>query len=114
MSTETLELSTTGILSLFETSKSERKSFVQDVINRLDSGEIEPLKVHLQLKAMEDVITQFTDKKKYPETARLWCDAILTGKSFYSLFLPKGRWLLMRKAVKRGKFTRLQKVHLRL
>jgi hypothetical protein len=82
-----LELSTTNILSLFETSRSERKSFVTDVIGRLENGEIDPLKVHLQLKAMEDVVTQFTDKKKYPETAKAWTDAVLTdaqqrGKSF--------------------------------
>lgn len=62
----TNELTTANILSLFETTKAERTSFVGDVIERLNNGEIEPLKIHLQIKAMEDIITQLTstDEKK--------------------------------------------------
>lgn len=52
----TQDLTTTSILSLFETDKSQRESFVLDVVNRIDSGNVDPLLVHLQVKCMEDVI----------------------------------------------------------
>lgn len=59
------ELSTTSILSLFETTKAERASFVSDVVNRLNEGIIDPIKVHLQVKAMEDVVKSLNDNKDY-------------------------------------------------
>lgn len=64
METE-LQLST-ETLALFQTDKHARKLFVNDLIERLNSGEIEPLEIHLQIKAMEDIITQLTstDEKK--------------------------------------------------
>jgi len=63
---QTTELATTSILSLFETNKEQRASFVNDVVERLQNGEVDPLKIHLQVKAMEDIITQLTstDEKK--------------------------------------------------
>jgi len=62
----TEQLTTTNILSLFQTTKSERNSFVQDVVERMRNEEVEPLKVHLQIKAMEEIITSLTstDEKK--------------------------------------------------
>ena len=59
-------LTTTNILSLFETTKEQRKSFVDDLVARLQEGEGDPLKVQLQIKSMEDIITQLTstDEKK--------------------------------------------------
>lgn len=53
-------LSTKSILALFETDKEQRKTFVTDIINKLDEGQVNPLEVHLQVKAMEDIITQLT------------------------------------------------------
>jgi hypothetical protein len=60
------QLTTTGILSLFETTKEQRRSFVDDLVLRLQDGEVDPLKVHLQIKAMEEIITSLTstDEKK--------------------------------------------------
>ena len=63
MHTEQLE--TTSILSLFETSKAERATFVNDVVSRLESGQADPIKVHLQVKAMEDVVKCLNDNKEY-------------------------------------------------
>lgn len=62
----TQELSTTGTLSLFETTKEQRASFVTDLMDRLDSGNVSPLVIHLQLKAMQDIISCLTetDEKK--------------------------------------------------
>jgi len=75
------------VLELFQTSKTERELFVNEIIERLESGEISPLKTHLQVKAMEEIITRLTDKKKYPNTAAYYCAAVLqeaesNGKAF--------------------------------
>lgn len=51
----TQELSTTSILSLFETNKEQRQSFVMGVVDALDSGNADPLRVHLQVKCLEDI-----------------------------------------------------------
>jgi hypothetical protein len=61
-----VEMSTKSILALFETTKEQRRSFVNDILQRLEDGEVDPLEVHLQVKAMEDVILQLTstDKEK--------------------------------------------------
>jgi hypothetical protein len=50
------ELTTTSLLALFETNKEERQSFALSVISEIESGNIDPLKVHLQVKCMEDII----------------------------------------------------------
>lgn len=60
-----LELSTTNILSLFQTTKSERQSFVNDVISRIESGEVDPIKVHAQVKKMEEIVKGLNDNKIY-------------------------------------------------
>jgi hypothetical protein len=64
-----MELSTDNILSLFETDKQQRSSFALQVIQGLQDGTADPLKVHLQIKGMEEIIHMFTDRKKYPTTA---------------------------------------------
>lgn len=58
---ENLELSAPTILQLFETTKEQRASFVNDVIEKLNDGVIDPLKVHLQIKSLEDIINQLTN-----------------------------------------------------
>lgn len=57
---------TTENLSLFETTKLQRSYFVNYLIQELDEGKFDPLKIHLQVKAMEDIITRLTstDEKK--------------------------------------------------
>ena len=54
------KLSTTGLLNLFETSKSERTIFVHDVIENIESGNADAIKVHLQVKCMESIIKDLT------------------------------------------------------
>lgn len=84
---QTAELTTTNILSLMETDKAQRKSFVCDVIERMEEGEVDPLKVHCQIKSMESLLKMFTDKKDSPETALRYSDLVLSaaqkhGKKF--------------------------------
>lgn len=68
-----LELSTTSILSLFETSKEQRQDFISRVVRSVESGEVDPLKIHLQIKCMEKIIEGITstDEKKNKEAAPL-------------------------------------------
>ena len=75
-----MKLVTTTDLSLFETTKAERQDFAQSVINGLKEGNSDPLKVHLQVKCLEDLIKQITT---HPEYKDLTLDeATKYGKSF--------------------------------
>jgi hypothetical protein len=75
------QIATTSLLSLFDTTKQERQSFCIDVISRLEAGQSDPLKVHLQVKSMEDMIKQLTDNKVY-KTLVLEAAEKFGGKSF--------------------------------
>lgn len=68
-----LELSTTSILSLFETTKEQRQDFISRVVMSVEAGEVDPLKIHLQIKCMEKIIEGITstDEKKNKESAPL-------------------------------------------
>ena len=57
----TEQLTTTNILSLFETTKAERTTFAIDVVEKLRNEEADPLKIHLQIKAMEEIINSLTN-----------------------------------------------------
>jgi hypothetical protein len=70
------ELTTTSVLSLFDTDKEQRALFVQNVINTLDAGTIDPLKLHVQIKCMEDIIARL---KRHPE----YRDAVSSQASMY-------------------------------
>ena len=66
-----------SILALFETTKEQRESFVRDVVRQLDCGQTDPLKIHLQIKAMSEIIERLTDRKKYAATAKVYADHLL-------------------------------------
>jgi hypothetical protein len=61
----TNELTTTSILALFQTTKEERQSFALALINEIESGNVDPLKVHLQVKCMEDIIKLLNSNTVY-------------------------------------------------
>ena len=42
----------------------QRISFAEDIIARMESGEIEALKVHAQVKKMEDILSILTDRNE--------------------------------------------------
>jgi hypothetical protein len=73
-------LTTTNILSLFQTDKAQRFSFVRDVINRILVGDADPIKVHLQVKAMEEIIKEITSDPQYRDA--LLDESAKYGKSF--------------------------------
>lgn len=67
-------------LSLFETTKVERQSFSEAIVSNLMEGLADPLKVHLQVKCMEDLIKQITSNPVYRDM--LVTEAAKYGKSF--------------------------------
>jgi len=60
-----MNLITTTDLSLFETSKAERQEFAQSVIKGIKDGLSDPLKIHYQVKCMEDIIKNITSDADY-------------------------------------------------
>ena len=59
-----LDLTAPSILSLFDTTKAQRLSFADKVAEAIDEGRIDPLKLKIQLKAMEDIITRISDNER--------------------------------------------------
>lgn len=61
-----LEISTISTLALFETDKAQRKAFCEDVVNKLRDEQADPLKVHVYIRAIEEIINTLTctDEKK--------------------------------------------------
>lgn len=53
------------VLSLFELDKNQRAELVQQTIDRISNGELNALKAHLQVKAMEDIIKGITSDDVY-------------------------------------------------
>jgi len=74
------ELTAVGVLSLLETTKEQRESFVRSIVSALDEGTADPLKIHLQVKNTEDLIKQITSDEKYREF--LLNEASKYGKTF--------------------------------
>lgn len=64
----TNDLTTTSILALFETNKEQRQSFALDLVSKIEQGEVDPLKIHLQVKAMEDIIKLLNDNTIYKKS----------------------------------------------
>jgi hypothetical protein len=86
-STNTQALSATSILSLLDTTKSQRKTFAEEVITKLENSEANPLIIHCQVKAMENLLKQFTDAKEGGELEKRYKAMVLAeaekhGKKF--------------------------------
>ena len=75
-----MNITTYTDLSLFETSKGERYAFAQGVVNNAKEGLINPLKLHLQVKCLEDLIKQITSNPDYKELTL--DEAYKFGKTF--------------------------------
>lgn len=86
-----LSLTAPAILSIFETSADQRNSFVDKIIEAVQEGVSDPLRVLVQLKSVEAVIGTLTDKNpktnKRADVAKLFSTYTLEaaarqGKSF--------------------------------
>lgn len=60
-----MELTTTSTLALFETTKEQRKTFVNSIIEQVINGEVDVLKVHMQAKCTEQLMKELTDNPHY-------------------------------------------------
>ena len=60
-----MNLITTTDLSIFETTKAERQVFAQSVIKGIKDGLSDPLKIHYQVKCMEELIKNITSDPDY-------------------------------------------------
>lgn len=67
-------------LALFETNKEQRQDFVSQVISNIEEGNNDPLKIHLQIKCLEDIIKQLTSHPLYKEN--ILAEAQKFGKTF--------------------------------
>ena len=74
------DMTTIGVLRLFETTKEQRREFIQQAIEAVEQGDIDVKKMHLQVKAMEEVIKGIMDDQTYREM--LLDEASSMGKSF--------------------------------
>lgn len=61
----TQDITPASILSLIGTDKQERERFAQYAIQQAIDGTRDPLMMHLQLKAMEDIIKRITSDDAY-------------------------------------------------
>jgi pentose-5-phosphate-3-epimerase len=59
------DLTTGHILGLLETTKAQRATFVADVVENLREGHANPLRVHLQVKCMEELVKALKDHPQY-------------------------------------------------
>lgn len=65
---------------LADTNKQDRHLLVGNIVTQITEGLVDPIKVHLQVKALEDVVKQFNANDVYKE--HLLDAAEKNGKSF--------------------------------
>jgi hypothetical protein len=65
---------------IFETTKEQRVEFTHQLIERLNNGELDPLKTHLQVKALEDMLETLKASKDYKDA--VLNAAVQNGKEF--------------------------------
>lgn len=68
------------VTELFQTSKTEREQFVAGIVDSIENGQVDPLKIHLQIKAMEEIIEQLKSNTAYRNA--LLNEAEKHGKKF--------------------------------
>lgn len=76
----TQEITTSSLVSLFDTTKEERISFVQDLVNRVTDGHLDPIKAHYSLKCMEEILKNILNDKNYKDC--VLTEAEKHGKKF--------------------------------
>jgi hypothetical protein len=75
-------VSTLNVLSIFDNQKEIRQAFIEDVIERVSNGEISPLKLHYQLKVMEEILEGITADNEYKKIVLSEAEKI--GRKFIS------------------------------
>lgn len=65
----------TSLLAILPNTKDEIISFSQKLLTQIEDGDIDPLKVHIQLKAIETVIKNVNDNNFYKAAIRTGAEA---------------------------------------
>jgi hypothetical protein len=73
-------INTMELQQIFETTKEQRVEFTHQLIERLNAGELDPLKTHLQVKALEDMLETLKANKDYKDA--VLNAAVQNGKEF--------------------------------
>lgn len=66
-----------SIVSTEHLTKADREKYIDDLFSRIDEGSVDPLKAHLQLKSIEDILKRLTDRQKYKTTSTKWSEMVL-------------------------------------
>lgn len=74
------QLQTTESMAAFAVSKANREELAIQIVEAIDAGELNPLDIHYQVKAMEDFIKILTANSRYKDA--VLTEAIKHGKSF--------------------------------
>jgi hypothetical protein len=56
-----------SLLSIFDTTKEQRRTFVAQVVDNVYERHTSGLQVHYQVKCLEDIIKNITDDKRYKQ-----------------------------------------------
>lgn len=57
------ELPAVQVLSLMDTTGQQREAMAMEIISQIEEGEVDPLKVHVYLKCMQDIIDLLLDTR---------------------------------------------------
>lgn len=61
-----MEITTaSSALALFETTKAQRESFAAAIVSEIKEGNIDPLKIHMQLKSAEHLLKSTNENPEY-------------------------------------------------
>lgn len=77
------QITAASIVALFETNKEQRRTFVGQIIDQAVLGNQDALRLHKQVKAMEEIVKAILSDDKYQEV--LLDEAYKHGKSFKHL-----------------------------
>jgi hypothetical protein len=60
-----MELTTSSTLALFETTRDQRAVFIDNILNEIKEGNVDVLKVHMQLKCTEQLLDTLNGNPEY-------------------------------------------------
>jgi len=75
-----MQLQTAENMAAFAVSKANREELAIQIVEAMDAGELNPLDIHYQVKAMEDFIKMLTANSRYKDY--VLTEGMKHGKSF--------------------------------
>lgn len=58
---ELIQMTAPSAIALFNTTKAERQSFIDNLMTELESGNVDPLKIHYEIKCIEKILDGLTN-----------------------------------------------------